>query len=301
MKPKITLDQWRALQAVVQYGGYAQAAGALHKSQSTISYAIQKLESLLGIKVLRLEGRKAVLTEAGALVLRRAEALLAEARQVEDAAALLAQGWEPEVRLAVETIFPRHLLLGALGDLAREVPTTRVEVFEHTLSGTEDALLTRSVDLAVAGHVPAGFVGDALLRMPFIAVASPAHPLHQLKRALTMRDLRQHRQLVVRDSGVERRRSAGWLGAEQRITVSQPTTSIAAVVAELGFAWLPEELMRSELAAGSLKPLPLTEGGTRYGELYLVFTDRDFAGPATRRLADLLRQQVALHCPPAAG
>src|SRR5690606_11165279 len=199
MKPKITLEQWRALQAVVEHGGYAQAAEALHKSQSAITYAIQKLENLLGVEVLRLQGRKAVLTEAGAVLLRRAEALLAEAGQVEDAAALLAQGWEPEIRLAVESIFPRHLLLGALAELSSEIPTTRIEVFEHTLSGTEDALLTRSVDLAVARHVPPGFVGDALLRMPFTAVASPAHPLHQLGRPLGLQDLRQHRQLVVRD------------------------------------------------------------------------------------------------------
>lgn len=300
MKPKITLEQWRALQAVVQHGGYAQAAEALHKSQSTITYAIQKLESLLGVAALRLEGRKAVLTEAGTVLLRRAEALLTEAGQVEEAAARLAQGWEPEIRLAVEMIFPRHLLLGALADLAQEVPTTRVEVFEHTLSGTEDALLTRSVDLAVAGHVPPGFIGDSLLRMPFTAVASPGHPLHQLGRPITLQDLRHYRQLVVRDSGAERRRSAGWLGAEQRITVSQPGTSIAAVVAGLGFAWLPEEMMRAELSNGSLKPLPLADGGNRYGELYLVFTDRDFAGPATHRLAELLRDQVARNCPPAA-
>ncbi|MGH9577863.1 MAG: LysR family transcriptional regulator, partial [Terriglobales bacterium] len=34
---RITLDQWRALLAVVDAGGYAQAAAALHKSQSTMS------------------------------------------------------------------------------------------------------------------------------------------------------------------------------------------------------------------------------------------------------------------------
>ncbi|MCU0736206.1 MAG: LysR family transcriptional regulator, partial [Methylotetracoccus sp.] len=41
--PKITLDQWRTLVAVVEAGGYAQAADQLHKSQSTLTYAVQKL------------------------------------------------------------------------------------------------------------------------------------------------------------------------------------------------------------------------------------------------------------------
>ena len=43
--PRVTLDQWRALVAVVDAGGYAQAAEALHKSQSAVTYAVQKLES----------------------------------------------------------------------------------------------------------------------------------------------------------------------------------------------------------------------------------------------------------------
>src|SRR6266478_6052232 len=54
--PKITLDQWRALLAVVDAGGYAQAAENLHKSQSAVTYAVQKLESLLGVKVFEVIG-----------------------------------------------------------------------------------------------------------------------------------------------------------------------------------------------------------------------------------------------------
>src|SRR5699024_12308560 len=52
--------------------------------------------------------------------------------------------------------------------------------------------------------VPPGFFGEPLLRVRFIAVAAPLHPLHALGRTLTKRDLRRHRQLVVRDSGLKR-------------------------------------------------------------------------------------------------
>lgn len=30
--PRVTLDQWRTLQAVIDHGGYAQAAAHLHRS-----------------------------------------------------------------------------------------------------------------------------------------------------------------------------------------------------------------------------------------------------------------------------
>ncbi|MGH9046755.1 MAG: helix-turn-helix domain-containing protein, partial [Acidimicrobiales bacterium] len=37
MSPIITLDQWRALVAVVDGGGYARGAELLHKTQSTVT------------------------------------------------------------------------------------------------------------------------------------------------------------------------------------------------------------------------------------------------------------------------
>jgi DNA-binding transcriptional LysR family regulator len=64
----------------------------------------------------------------------------------------------------------------------------------------------------------------------------------------------------------------------------------------LGFAWFPEDTVRGELERGELKPLPLREGGERWGELYLVFADRDYAGPGALRLANIIRERVAEQC-----
>jgi hypothetical protein len=49
-------------------------------------------------------------------------------------------------------------------------------------------------------------------------------------------------------------------------------------------------MIREELARGALKPLPLREGAERHATLYLVFPDRDYAGPGAQRLAELLRE-----------
>src|SRR5690606_15693909 len=129
-----------------------------------------------------------------------------------------------------------------------------------------------------------GFLGDPLLRVRFVAVAHPDHPLHRLGRTLTYRDLRKHRQLVIRDSGSRRDRGGSWLGAEQRWTVSHKATSIAAASMGFGFAWYPEENIRRELEAGVLAPLPLAQGAERYAQLYLVYGDRDYADRDTLRL-----------------
>ncbi|MDP9009381.1 MAG: LysR family transcriptional regulator, partial [Pseudomonadota bacterium] len=286
--PRISLEHWRSLLAVVDAGGYAQAAEALHKSQSAVTYAVQKMEALLGVKIFEVVGRKAHLTSTGEVLYRRAKALLDEAGALEGAAGTLAAGWEPELRLSVEIIFPTWLLLHCFARFAEERPQTRIELYESVLSGTDEALLQRKVDLAICSQIPAGFMGDQLMRLRFIALAHPDHPLHRLGRELTLLDLRKHRHLIIRDTGSQRR-SGSWLGAEQSWTVSQKATSIHAAVMGLGFAWFPEETVRGELARGELKPLPLREGGERWGELYLVFADRDYAGPGARRLAEIIR------------
>ena len=98
----ITLEQWRALIAVVDAGGYAQAAEALNKSQSAVTYAVQKLQSVLGVKAFEVQGRKAVLTPTGQLLYRRARALLDDAGGLENAARKLSAGWEAEIRVVME-------------------------------------------------------------------------------------------------------------------------------------------------------------------------------------------------------
>lgn len=293
--PRISLDQWNALVSVVESGSYARAAEHIHRSQSTLSYAIQKLERLLGVAVFELQGRKAVLTPAGELLYRRGKALVEEAARLEHAAAEFAAGWEAEIRLAVDTVFPTWLLLTGFAEFAGERPETRIELYETVLGGHEEALLERKVELAIGPVVPAGFLGDHLMRLRFVCVAAPEHPLHALGRPLTREDLGAHRHLVIRDSSALRTRSGGWLN-ELRWTVSHKATSMRAVLMGLGYAWYPEENVRDELRSGALKALPLREGAEKFASLYLVFADRESAGPGTLRLAEILHKRIAEEC-----
>lgn len=291
----VTLEQWKALISVVDSGGYEKAAEALNKSQSSVTYAVQKLQSQLGVKAFEVKGRKAVLTPTGQLLYRRARVLVEEAAAVERAARKLSAGWEAQIGIAAEVVFPTWLMLRCLERFGAESPHTRIELIESVLGGTPEALLQGQADLAITGIVPAGFLGEPLMRLRFVLVAHPDHPLHGMGRPVTMQDLRAHRQLVVRESGVKRATRTR-VEAAQRWTVSYMTTSIEAARRGHGYAWLPEYKIRDELAAGALKPLPLREGGESFGQLYLVLADADAAGPGTRRLAAIIRESVAEAC-----
>ena len=47
-----TIDQWEVLEAVVQLGSFAAAASKMNRSQSTISYAISRLQEQFKIPLL---------------------------------------------------------------------------------------------------------------------------------------------------------------------------------------------------------------------------------------------------------
>ncbi len=290
--PTISLDQWRALITVVDAGGYAQAAEVLHKSQSAVTYAVQKIESQLDLKAFEIQGRKAILTPTGQMLYRRALALVGEASDLEQAAHTLSAGWEAEIHLAVEVLFPSRRVLDCFARFGEESPRTRIELIESVLGGTPEALLKGQADLAITPQVPPGFLGELLTHAQVIAVAHRDHPLHQLGRNVTHRDLGAHRHIVVRDTGAKRDRKAVSVEVDQRWTVSDIASSIRSVSMGYGFAWLPSEHIRDELEAGVLKALPLREGGERSIALYLVLADPDFAGPGVRRLATLIRESV---------
>lgn len=292
MAARISLDQWHALVSVVDTGSYAHAAQSLHKTQSSISYAIQRIEDQLEVTAFRIEGRRAVLTQAGEVLYRRGRALIEQAARLETTAHRLGAGVEAEIGLGAEILYPTWRLLQCLEAFATSFPNTRVELYETVLGGGVELLEQGQVDLAICSRVPSGFAGEPLKQVRFVAVAAPTHPLHQLNRTLTLEDLSEHRHLFIRDSGSKRARSDRWEVTEQRWTVSHKATSIRAACMGLGFAWFAEDIIRDELREGSLLPLPLARGGERWGTLYLAYADPDGAGPATQHLGTLLRQET---------
>lgn len=294
----ISLEQWRTLVGVVDAGTYAQAADFLGKSQSSVSYAVKQIEERTGVDLFRTEGRKAVLTAEGKALYLRAKHLLAEAERIEKAATEMAAGHEAELRLAADIMFPPAVLLDSIKHFAAERPTTRLEVYETVVAGSMEMLVDGQVDLAITPEVPSGFLGEPIMRVQFLPVAAPSHPLHRLDR-VSLNDLRDHHHLIIRDSGERRVDHGAWQVSQNRLIFSQTATSIDAARRGLGFGWYAETLIEADLKASTLKELPIAERARRSAELFLVYRDAVGASPGVRRLAELLRYMVG--CPDRRG
>ena len=298
-QPRISLEQWAAFIAVVDEGSFANAAEKLNKSQSSISYAIARLNELLPAPVLKLSGRKAVLTRDGKVMYRRSSQLLQQAQAAEEVAGQLARGTEPEITLAVDGLLEPGQLIPVLDSFSQLHPMTRLRMLETQLSGTEEALLEKKANIVIASQIPVGHMGTPLRAVRMIAVAHPDHALFTSPSDSGINDfeLRSWRQIVLRDSGQRREQDAGWLGSEQRWTVSHFSTTLKILRAGLGFAFLPYDWVRADISSGLLKQLPLSMEAERVMQIYMIMASTDSVGPATMTLARLLREHFAGQSP----
>jgi DNA-binding transcriptional LysR family regulator len=286
--PRISLEQWRALQAVVEAGGYAQAAARLHKTQSTLTYAVQKIERLLDLKVFEIRGRKAVLTEAGQVLYRRASTLLEEATMLERGAAAMSKDWQPEIGIAVEILFPTWLLIECLGEFAKERPETRVEVYETVMSDTVAMLKDGVVDIGI-GSEEVGMTGEPLMRVEFMAVANPSHPLHKLGRKVTTRDLRRHRRILIRETGPQRKLEVA--GVELRWTFSNKASQIRRWWRGTAMRGCPWTTSRTSWRLGISRCCQWNRGPDC--AVMIGFDDPDYPGRDAARLGEIIRERAA--------
>lgn len=290
--PHVTLDQWRVFQAIIEQGGYTQAAAYLHRSQSAVSYSMSRLQEQLGVSLLKIEGRKALLTEQGEILLHRSRQLIDEAIEIESFARHLSQGREAEIKLVVDAAFPNAILMSALAQFAQQSQGTRVQLREVILSGANDALLNDEAELVIGVETPLGFLTDPLIEVELLAVAHPNHPLHQLEHDITSADLAQHMHVVIQDSGEHEKMDVGWLSSQDRWTVSSIDSALSAIEHGLGYGWLPRNRLSEALTAGHLKALALEQGATYKAFLFMSFGHQQNIGPATRELASIIKKAV---------
>ncbi|MFC3913770.1 LysR family transcriptional regulator [Pseudaeromonas sharmana] len=288
-RPKSTLEQWRIFQAVVEFGGYAQAAEKLNKSQSSLNHAVAKLQLTLGVALLEVRGRKAFLTEEGEVFLRRAKQLTQQMEELELLAFNIHQGWEAEVAIAIELVHPRPLLNRALQHYYPKSRGTQLLLTDTVLTGSQEAIIERQADIVITGIVPKGYLGEPLSEITMLPVCHPLHPLAQIQNELTQSDLSHQLQIVIRDTGKEPQEVSGWLKADQRWTVNNFHEAIGVLLSGLGFAWLPQHLIDPLLQQGRLAQLALTESSARKFFTHLVIPNPEHLGPSARLLVDCIR------------
>jgi DNA-binding transcriptional LysR family regulator len=291
-KFRITLKQWRMLHAVVECEGFSAAAEYLHISQSAISYTIAKMQEQLGIPLLRIEGRKAQVTEQGRALLQHSRNVIRSAAELESLAEKMRLGWEPELRLMVNQDCPQSFLMAAIREFSASVPGVRIVLLEGSDNESKQALAGNDIDLAICAEAPPGQIAGKLVSVEYFAVAHPEHKLARMPGPLGAADLARHTCIVV-DGHARAGAKPGGHG-RHAWRFSSIDSALAALEHCLGYAWLPRERVQHSLDAGSLRRLALADGHYTTRDFYLLHAPAAAPGAGVARLAGLLHAHAAL-------
>jgi DNA-binding transcriptional LysR family regulator len=262
---KISLDLLHILDAIDRHGSFTAAASALHRVPSALSHAIAKLECELDVQLFIREGRRATLNEAGRTLLDEGRHLLRAADELERRVQRIANGWEAELRIAIDAIIPVERLYPLLERFYGAGHSTQIRLFYEVLGGTWDALATGRADLAIGapGDMPArsGMATRPLCtRSDFVFAIAPSHPLAAWQGVIPNSELARHRAIVIADTSQELvARSIGLIEGQEALRVPDIRAKASAQVAGLGIGHLPRWLAAPEIAAGRLVEMQISE------------------------------------------
>lgn len=290
MRLKTTLDQWLTLHEIDRSGSIQAAATEMNKSHTTLIYAVKKLEEQLGIALIEVQGRRAVLTEEGQSLLRRANTMLEQARELEVISEQLSKGVESEITIAIDHLCDPEWLYGPMAEYLSQNTTTSIQVVETSLSKTTEMVTSEQADIAIINLPVTNYPAEAFGITTMVPVVAAHHSLAQ-KNSLCLTELSTVSQIVIRDLGGETdkksKQDVGWLKSRQRITVDNFDHAFRAVGQGVGFCRLPEHIVKSR-TDDKIVVLNI-ESAERYQvPMHLTLPKGAKTGPAAKCFYDML-------------
>jgi len=288
----MTLEQLRALCAVVEKGGFHAASESLFRSQSAISIAVKNLEQELDISLFDRTTYRPTLTPQGQVLYGKAKSILSRSDEMSSIAKHFAEGEETEVSIALGAIAPVEEVLEVIKQISEMAPATRMSLQVENMGGTLERLLEKDVDFAIAERfMPVPHTEEVpLTSTEMISVISPDFPLAIRYPAITASDLEQYVQVVVRDTSRNQpKRSAGILEGANQWLVNDFDMKKRMIQSGAGWGRMPRHRVAEELDSGRLLALSGKELDPLKIDIYLFRRANEPMGPIGERLWQLLQ------------
>jgi len=173
----VELRHLAALEAVARLRSFSAAARELGYTQSAVSQQIAQLERVVGVRLVERPGgpRSVDLTDAGELLLRHADAIVAQLAAAQADMAALAEGAAGPLRVGIYQSVGARILPALLRRFREDWPLVDVQVREETEAAELLRLLERGeLDLTFADlPLPEGpFESAEVLRDPYVLLVS---------------------------------------------------------------------------------------------------------------------------------
>lgn len=297
MLDRLTLDQMRTLIAVAETGSFSAAGKRLGRVQSAISQTIQLLEATLGIELFDRSAKTPKLNENGRIVLQDAYGLVHGAEALRTRARGIANDIEPELTLAVDSMFPNDLLMLALRAFTEEFPTVSVSLFTEGLGAAEQRLRDGVARLGIYSPLSTdrstAFEGESLTQVEMVPVVASHHPLASESVPLERHTLEKFVQLVLTDRTPLSQNLRGGIVSLRIWRFADLATRLEFLLAGFGWCNMPLHLVAKHIEAGRLKQLDLKDRAVMSLPLHVVYERVRPPGRAGRWFIGELRRLLA--------
>jgi DNA-binding transcriptional LysR family regulator len=242
----IELRHFTALEAVGRTHSFVAAARELGYTQSAVSQQIARLERAVGQRLVDRPGgpRPVSLTEAGQLLLRHADAIVARLDAAQADMAALAEGAAGPLRVGILQSVGARILPGLLRRFREQWPRVEVRVQEETAPRELLRLLEHGeLDLTFADlPVPDGpFAWNEILRDPYVLLVPAGDPLAGREAAPPLRELSGLPLITWRQLGEPETYLRGRVPDLNVVFRSDDNGTLVGFVAEgLGYAVVPQ-------------------------------------------------------------
>lgn len=253
----LTLEALRVMDAIDRRGSFASAADELGRVPSALSYTMQKLEEELDVVLFDRSGHRTKFTNVGRMLLERGRVLLEAADKLTTDAEALARGWETHLTLVTEALVPSEKLFPLVEKLALKA-NTQISIITEVLAGSWERLEQGRADIVIAPdmHFRASSEINSrkLYKILNVYVASPDHPIHLEPEPLSELTRVKYRGIAIADTARERPvLTVQLLDKQPRLTLSSMEDKRKALIAGLGVATMPYQLVAEDIAAGRLR------------------------------------------------
>ncbi|EIF35200.1 transcriptional regulator [Burkholderia sp. Ch1-1] len=160
----LDLELLNTLICVVDEGSFTRAGERVHRTQSTVSQQVRKLEELVGRTLLLRDrtGNQVTATEHGELLAQYARRLLALAQEAQDA--LVSDVELTPVRIGVPEDFDARRMSAMLSGFVKAKPGVRLETVAGMSVDLQRKLATGEIEIALVKREPGS--GECLASWP---------------------------------------------------------------------------------------------------------------------------------------
>jgi len=263
---RFSLRQLEVFLATAHFQNISRAAESLNMSQSAASSALKELEQQCDVQLFDRVGKRLQLNEQGRLVRPRAEALLEQARELEQA--LLLHKDAGPVKVGATLSIGNYLAVGIMAKLLHDTPDAEVRLQVANTEAIAQQVLNYDIDIGmIEGEIQHPELDIIPWREDSLSVfCAPNHPLAQ-KRVLDDKDLLAH-QWILRETGSGTRQAF-----DRAMHGILPDLT---VIMELEHTEAIKRAVESGLGIGCLSQITLQDAFKRGNLVQLDVPHRDF-------------------------